>query len=110
MASDKYMAMLKAKTAEMRKLTKNPYFKYDEEDRVISFEKREYLLDLPNYKLDKLCSKYKIPHKWARYSKVSELLKQPTIGEDILLLINEDRHYTISEEDLQAINDRGYAC
>ena len=110
MASDKYMAMLKAKTAEMRKLTGNPYFKYDEEDRVISFEKKEYLLNLPNYKLEKLCSKYKIPHKWARYSKVSELLKQPTIGDDILLLISEDRHYTISEEDLQAINDRGYAC
>ena len=107
--SDKYMAMLKAKTKEMRKITKNPYFKYDEEDNVVSFENRTFLEDLPACKLNKLCTKYHISKKWAKYSKVSALLKQPNIHEDILQLIQENRHYNISEEDLQAIGDMAFA-
>lgn len=109
MVSDKYMAMLKAKTKEMRTVTKNPYFKYDEEDNVVSFEKRKYLEDLPQYKLDKLVRQYRIPKKWSRYSKISTLLQQPNIGQDIMQLISEDRHYQISEEDMQVISDRRYA-
>ena len=77
--SDKYMQLLKAKTLEARKVTKNPYFKYDEEDNVVSFDKRKFLEDLPQYKLNKLCSKYRIPQKWARYSKISELAKKPNV-------------------------------
>ena len=108
--SDKYMQLLKAKTLEARKVTKNPYFKYDEEDNVVSFDKRKFLEDLPQYKLNKLCSKYRIPQKWARYSKISELAKKPNIEEDILLMISENRHYEISDEDLEAIKSRSYAC
>lgn len=108
-SSGKYMALLKAYTEEIRKLTNNPYFKFDEEDNVVDFNKREYLLDLPDYKLRKLCTKYKIPQKWARYSKVSKLLEQPKIWEDILLLIDEDKKNKINKEDLQAIADQQYA-
>lgn len=108
--SNRYMELLKTKTEEMRTLTSNPYFKYDEEDNVISFEKRKFLEDLPKYKLEKLCSKYKISHKWAKYCKITALLKEPTIGEEILLLINEDRHYDISEEDIAAIESAKFAC
>ena len=104
------MQLLKAKTLEARKVTKNPYFKYDEEDNVVSFDKRKFLEDLPQYKLNKLCSKYRISQKWARYSKISELAKKPNIEEDILLMISENRHYEISDEDLEAIKSRSYAC
>jgi transposase-like protein len=107
-ASDKYMAMLKAKTAEIRKLTKNPYFKYDADDHVESFDRRNYLSDLPTYKLEKLCTKYKISHKWAKYSKISALLKKQTIGDDILLLIMESKTDPISEEDRQAIQAKQF--
>lgn len=108
-ASDKYMAILKAKTEEMRKLTKNKYFKYDEEDNVVSFDKRKYLYDLPDYKLRKLCSKYNIPQRWARDPKVSQLLREPNIWDDILLLIDEDKKNKICKEDLQNIADQEYA-
>lgn len=108
--SNKYMELLKAKTEEMRALTSNPYFKYDEEDNVVSFEKRKFLEDLPKYKIEKLCNKFKIPHKWTQYSKISALLKEPTINEEILLLISESRHYDISPEDIKALEDAKYAC
>ncbi len=105
-ASDKYMAMLRTYTEAMRKKTKNPYFKYDAEDNVVSFNKKEYLLDLPDVKLKKLCSKYRVPQKWARYMKVCELLRKPTIVDDIMELIREDRWYDISEEDRKYLGDR----
>ena len=106
--SDKYMQLLKEKTLEMRKLTKNPFFKYDEEDNVVSFDKRKFLEEIPVYKLNKLCSKYRIKQSWAKYSKISELIKKPNIDDDILLLINEGRHYDISEEDLEVIKSSKY--
>lgn len=108
--SNKYMELLKSKTEEMRKLTSNPYFKYDEEDNVVSFEKRKFLEDVPKYKIENLCSKYKIPHKWNTYCKISALLKVPSINEEILNLISENRHYDISPEDIKALEDAKYAC
>lgn len=107
--SDKYMLLLKTKTKQIRTLTKNPYFKYDEEDNVISFEKRKYLENIPNYKLEKLCTTYRIPHKWNKYCKISELLKKATMEEEIQKLIIEDRHYTIAPEDLEAIKTSKFA-
>lgn len=105
-ASDKYMALLREYTETMRKKTKNPYFKYDAEDNVASFNKKEYLLDQPDYKIRRLCSKYKIPQRWARYQKVCALLRQPNIVDDIMDLIQEDRWYDISEEDRKYLGDR----
>lgn len=108
-ASDKYMTLLKEKTERMRTLTKNPYFKYDEEDNVVSFNKRKFLEDIPLYKLNELCKKYRIPSKYVKYSKISELLTKPHIDDDILLLISEHRHYDISEEDLEVIKSKKYS-
>lgn len=106
--SDKYMSLLKQKTIEARKITSNPYFKYDEEDKVISFNKREYLEDIPKYKLDKIRKHYKISAKWAKYAVISELLKKKDIDEQILLLINEDKHIKISDEDKEYLADAAY--
>ena len=108
--SDRYMELLKEKTKEARKLTMNPYFKFDEEDNVISFDKRKFLEDLPKTKLNELCRKYKIPSKYVKYSKISTLLNEPTIGEEIILLINEYKHMKISKEDEEVINSMKYAC
>ena len=40
----------------------------------------------------------------ARWSLVSEILKQPNITDIIYRLLESDRHYKIDEEDLQAVN------
>ena len=108
-ATDRYKGALKQKTESIRKLSKNKYFKYDEEDNIVSFNKRTFLEDIPEYKLKKLCSKYKIPSKWAKYLKISELLKKDDIWDEILLLISETKHYDISEEDLKAIKAKEYS-
>lgn len=107
-ASGRYMAELKAKTEAMRKLTKNKYFKYDEEDNVHSFDKRKFLEDIPQIKLQKLCKKYSIPNAWSKHSKISELMKKEMIWDEILTLINENKRYNISEEDLRAIDAEKY--
>jgi hypothetical protein len=108
--SDRYMDLLKEKTKEARRLTMNPYFKFDEEDNVISFDKRKFLEDLPKTRLNELCRKYKINIKWNKYPKISALLKEPTIGDEIILLINEYKHMKISKEDEEVINSMKYAC
>lgn len=108
MVTDKYMALLKQHTDEIRKVTKNPYFKYDEEDNVISFNKRKYLDSLPAYKLNQLRKQYKIPRYYAWYCVISELLKEPDITETIMLLINEDKHIKVSDEDREYLTSQAY--
>ena len=101
-ATGHYMAALKQKTESIRQISKNKYFKYDEEDNITSFNKRTFLEDIPEYKFKKLCSKYKIPN-------ISALLKKDDIWNEILLLISETRHYDISEEDLKVIKAKEYS-
>jgi hypothetical protein len=38
--SSRYMTLLKKQTIEARKIKNNKYFKFDEEDNVIAFDKR----------------------------------------------------------------------
>ena len=47
----RYMEILKEETEKARTAIDNPYFKFNEEDGVYSFNKREYLLDLPKSRL-----------------------------------------------------------
>ena len=106
--SDRYMSLLKEHTEKARTITKNPYFKYGEEDNVISFEKRKYLEDIPKYKLEKLRRHYRISPHWAKFSVINELLKKKDIDKQILLLINEDKHIKISDEDLDFIASKSF--
>jgi len=106
--SDRYMELLKQKTKEARRLTLNPYFKFDEEDNVVSFDKRKYLDSLSDKKINDLCRKYKIKQSWNRRPKITALLKEPTIGDEIILLINEDKHLKIAKEDEEVINALKY--
>jgi hypothetical protein len=101
--SGKYMQQLKDMTEQAKKITMNPYFKYDQEDGIACFDKRLFLEDLPGYKLQILRRKYRLPKTWIKRSIINELLKKPDIDKDILALIYEDKHSKISEEDRQAI-------
>lgn len=49
--SSRYMEVLKEETEKARTAIDNPYFKFNEEDSIFSFNKREYLLDLPKSRL-----------------------------------------------------------
>ena len=108
--STRYITLLKTQTEKARILTNNQYFKFDEEDEVKTFNKREYLLDQPKSKLYAVCKlhsmkKYK---PLALYSLVSAILKLPDIDNIIYELIIIDRQYKIAEEDLEAIKSNTY--
>ncbi len=102
MTSSRYMKLLKQKTETAREITGNHYFKFDEEDGVINFNVRHFLEKIPQYKLDILRKKYRIPKKWAKYAIISKLIQMPNISNDIIVLIDECKPHRISDEDLDA--------
>ena len=108
-ASGQYMYMLKKKTAELRKSVGNEYVKFDEEDRVVSFDKRKFLGGLPKCKLEILRRKYKNDCHWSRYAVISALCKQSAIEDDILKLIYDNIADKLSKEDELIIKDKMYA-
>lgn len=108
-ASDRYMRDLKKKTEACRKVTKNPHFKYDEKDNVVCFDTRAFLRDLPEYKIKKLCSIYKIKHKLPKETKIAMMTKQPDIHEQIMILISDYKQSKISDEDKAALEGMEYA-
>ena len=107
--SGRYIQLLKEQTAKARQITKNKYFKFDEED-VPSFNKRNILLDAPRSKLVELAKARKIKGytKMTQWSLAAALLKEPDVDEIIMDLIMKDRHYEIADEDLEWLKDRRY--
>lgn len=103
--STRYITVLKQETEKVRVISSNQYFKFDEEDGFKTFNKREYLLDLPKGKLYNICKECKLTKykKLAHWSLVSLLLTQSNIGDIIYKLLLKDRHYSIADEDLEAI-------
>jgi len=93
--SGKYMNILVEETKKVREITRNKYFKFNEEDGVVTFNKREYLLDIPRYKLYTLCKEYNI--KRFRRSIVTLLLKQSDIDIKIYQLLEKDRYLRNSD-------------
>lgn len=61
------MEVLKEEAEKARNAIDNPYFKFNEEDGVLSFNKREYLLDLPKIRLYAIAKECRIP----RYEKLT---------------------------------------
>jgi transposase-like protein len=108
--SNRYITLLKEETEKARVATSNKYFKFDEEDGVKSFNKREYLSDQPKRKLYAICKECKLTKykQLALYSLVSLILKQPNIDDIIYNLLASDRHYKIAEEDREAIKAGKY--
>ncbi len=108
--SSRYTLLLKEQTLEARKATNNRFFKFHEEDNVISFDKRKYLSEQPNTKLKRICKKHGIKYKckWAKWSIISIILKHPDIGNIIIELIDQDKYIKISEEDREYINHQEY--
>lgn len=88
----KYMKMLKETTITMKTISNNE-FRFNDEDNVSSFNKREYLLNIPQYKLYELARHYKIKkyRKLANWSIVSILTKEKDIDKTIYNIMLKDR-------------------
>ena len=108
--TSKYITLLKEKTKEARKVLQNKYFKFDEEDNVIDFDKRNYLCDLPKSRLQAICKENGIKNyrKFATWSLVSSIIKLKNINEIILQQIQHGRHYDIAKEDEDYIRFQKY--
>jgi len=108
--SSRYMTLLKAYTDRARKLTNNKYFKFDEEDKVISFDKRNYLLELPDSRIKNICKKYNVKYKrkWVKWSIVSEILKHPKAQDIFIELIESDKTIDVTKEDKEFISKQRY--
>ena len=108
--SSRYMEVLKEETEKARNAIDNPYFKFNEEDGVLSFNKREYLLDLPKTRLYTIAKECRIPRykKLAHWSLVSVILKQDNIQDILYQQLAKDRNQLIDEEDLEVMRSSGY--
>lgn len=108
--SGRYICLLKEETEKARKVTSNKYFKFGAEDGVKTFNKREYLLDLPESKLYGVAKELKIKRykSISKWTLVSTIMKQPNFNEILYQLLANDRHYTIDQEDLDAIRTWRY--
>lgn len=104
--SGRYVSILQKETEKAREASENKYFKFDEEDGIKTFNKREYLSDIPKNKFYDICKACGMTgyRKLARWSVITELMKRPDIDNIIYQLLQEDRHYKIAEEDLLAIS------
>lgn len=103
-----YVLLIKERTEEMRRVTDNKFFKFDEEDRIISFDYRKYLKETPLGKLKPYGKKYKIKNyttmsRWQLYCKIMELPREDIVS-IVCELIAKDKVYSIYEEDLKFIS------
>jgi transposase-like protein len=108
--SPRYMTLLKAHTEEARKFTNNKYFKFDEEDKVVSFDKRNYLLEIPEVRIKNACKYFSIKYKrkWVRWTMVTEILRHPKINEIIIYLIDQDKAMKMYQEDIEYLEKEKY--
>ncbi|WP_196758715.1 hypothetical protein [Streptobacillus moniliformis] len=88
----KYIKLLKEETKKIQSIT-SYNFKFNDEDNVSNFNKREYLLNIPKYKLYNLAKHYRIPKykKLAKWCLASLLLKQNDIDTMIYKIMLKDR-------------------
>ena len=105
--SGQYISILKEQTELARQETQNKYFKFNEEDGVASFDTRQYLYDLPRYKLDTIAKELGLKRfkKWPHITLAMEIMKQPGVREAIYRSYTEDRKNEMSEEDRIALRD-----
>ncbi len=98
----KYIDLLAAMTSEARKEFNNKYLKFNEEDKVYSFKKKEYLYNCPRAWLEEMAREKGIPYKHHTvplHSLVNNLLKQDDIDIIIVRLILKEKKIHIEQED-----------
>ncbi len=98
----KYIDLLASMTSEARKEFNNKYLKFNEEDKVYNFKKKEYLYDCPRAWLEEIARERGIPyrhHTVPLHSLVNNLLKQDDIDIIIVRLLLKEKKIHIEQED-----------
>lgn len=116
--SSEYLRMLDTNSRKARKLLDNKFFKFDEDDRIISFDRDKFLNDLPHSHLCTLAQMCRI----RGYTEIQTealrnlLSKHPDIENSIFMLTKKLKVYDIYSEDSKyllshklTINDLSYA-
>ena len=90
-----------AMTSEARKEFNNKYLKFNEEDRVYNFKKKEYLLDCPRYLINEMAKQYGIPcrNTISIGKVVNDLMKLEDIDIIMVKLLLKEKNIYIAQED-----------
>lgn len=101
MPTSKYHNLLAAMTSEARREFNNKYLKFNEEDRVYDFKKREYLLDCPDAWVKEVARQHGIPYakKVNKFNMITQILKLEDIDTIIIQLLLKEKKLHIEAED-----------
>jgi len=101
--------LLNKRTEKARQITRNKYFKFDEED-VPSFNRREILLEAPHSRLLEVAKAHKIKGytKMTHWGLAAAIMRLPNVDALIMDIITKDRHYQIAKEDLDYLKSLKY--
>lgn len=108
--SGRKVGELKKQTYAARKASGNKSFKFNSEDGFISFNKREFLLEQPKYRLFEIAKELGLKkyRKLAKWSIATMIMKADNCDEVIFKYINDHRLNPVDEEDIEAIKARAY--
>lgn len=105
----KYHNMLAAMTSEARLEFNNKYLKFNEEDRVYDFKKRDYLMDCPDSWTKEVARAHGIPyaHKVNKFNMITNILKLEDIDTIIIQLLLREKRIHIDAEDADILTYLG---
>lgn len=103
----KYIDMLATMTSEARKEFNNKYLKFNEEDKVYNFKKKEYLYDCPRAWLEEVSKERGLPynhHSVKLREIINNLLKLDDIDIIIVKLLLKEKKIHIEQEDADLLS------
>ena len=105
----RYHNMLAAMTSEARLEFNNKYLKFNEEDKVYDFKKRDYLMDCPESWIKEVARQHGIPyaHKANKFTMISKILQLEDIEAVIVQLLLKEKKIHIEDEDADILTYLG---
>lgn len=108
--TNKYHNLLATMTSEARILFNNKYLKFNEEDHVYDFKKREYLLDCPDSWIKEVAREHGIPYasrKNNKFNTVTKILALEDIDSIIISLLLKEKKIHVEQEDADLLTYLG---
>lgn len=102
----KYHNLLATITSEARREFDNKYLKFNEEDNVYEFKKREYLSNCPTSWIKEVARTHGIPYSRGvtKFSMISKLLQLEDINIVIAQLLLKEKKIHLENEDIDLLN------
>lgn len=99
--STQYIQQLALTTSIARQEFNSKYLKFNEEDSVYNFKKREYLLDCPRTQIFQMAKENGLSPKGktTQWEMVRQLIKLPNIDKIIVALLLKEKKIFIEDED-----------